>query len=412
MRREKWDVASISATRDQSLVTSHQQMIKLAQPIIEDDEKRAAIEALESGQLAQGARVAAFERAFAAYVGTKHAVAVNSGTAALHLALLAHGIGAGSRATSRPESPRHEGESVDEVIVPAFSFAATANTVLHAAARPVFVDVREDDFGIDAERAAAAVTPRTRAIVAVHLYGQTCDVEAMAAICGRHGLTLIEDAAQAAGASLCGTLAGAFPVGSSGGAGAFSFYATKNLTTGEGGMITTDDDAVAERARVLRSQGERERYVTEELGYNYRMTEVAAALGHAQLPKLDKRNDARRANAARLSGLLSQNRHIVVPRELPERRHVYHQYTIRVRAGRAARDRLQAGLRERGIESAVFYATPIHRQPLYKGLGYGDIEMPVAQRLADEVLSLPVHPALSAADIEAIAAAVNELTAE
>ena len=363
-------------------------MIKLAHPIIEEDEKRAVIAALESGQLAQGPRVASFEQAFAAYVGTRHAVAVANGTAALHLALLAHGIGAR-----------------DEVIVPAFSFAASANTVLLADARPVFVDVCDDDFNIDVAAIEAAITPRTRAIVAVHLYGQMCDIDALAAICARRGLVLIEDAAQAVGASVGATRAG------SSGTGCFSFYATKNLTTGEGGMITANDDAVAARARVLRSQGEPTRYVTEELGYNYRLTEIAAALGHAQLPKLDARNEVRRANAARLNELLANHEKIVTPRELPGRRHVWHQYTIRVTAGRQARDRMQASLRERGIESATFYPTPIHKQPLYQRLGYGDAEMPVADRLAAEVLSLPVHPALSAADIEAIAAAVSEVTA-
>jgi dTDP-4-amino-4,6-dideoxygalactose transaminase len=360
-------------------------MIRLAYPIIEDDEKRAVIEALESGQLAQGPRVAAFERAFAEYVGARHAVAVSSGTAALHLSLLLHSIGAG-----------------DEVIVPAFSFAATANTVLHVGARPVFVDVLDHDFGIDVAQVEAAITPRTRAVVAVHLYGQPCDIEAVAAICSRHGLALIEDAAQAVGASVGGRRTGTF------GTGAFSLYATKNLQTGEGGMITTGDDAIAERARLLRSQGERTRYVTEEAGYNYRMTEMAAALGLAQMPKLDARNAARRANAARLTELLKSNDGVITPCELPGRHHVWHQYTVRVRAGREARDRLQASLRERGIESAVFYPAPIHRQPLYQRLGYGDVRLPVAERLAGEVLSLPVHPALSAEDVEAVANAVNE----
>ncbi len=357
--------------------------IRIAQPIIEDEERRAVIEALESGQLAQGSRVAAFEDAFARYVGVRHAIALNSGTAALHVALLAHGIGAG-----------------DEVIVPAFSFAATATTVLHAGARPVFVDVREDDFGIDAAQIASSITPRARTVVAVHLYGQPCDIEAVRGLCARRRLALIEDAAQAVGADAGGRRCGSF------GTGAFSFYATKNLQTGEGGMLTTDDDAIAARARMLRSQGERTRYVTAELGYNYRMTEVAAALGQAQLPKLDARTEARRANAARLTELLSGIDGIVTPREQPRRRHVWHQYTIRVAAGREARDRLQASLRARGIESAVFYPTPIHRQPLYERLGYGGVRMPVAERLAGEVLSLPVHPALTPRDVDEVATAV------
>jgi len=359
--------------------------IRLAQPIVEDDEKRAVIEALESGQLAQGPRVAAFEEAFAAYIGVQHAVAVNSGTAALHLALLAEGIGPG-----------------DEVIVPALSFAATANVVLQAGARPVFVDVRDDDFGIDPASVEAAITPRTKAVMPVHLYGQACDIVAVRDICGARNVTLIEDAAQAVGAAVDGAKCGSFATA------AFSFYATKNLQTGEGGMITTGHDAVADAARMLRSQGERTRYVTEELGYNYRMTEVAAALGNAQLPKIDARNEQRRANAAQLTQLLSGIDAIETPRELPGRRHVYHQYTIRVRAGREARDRLQATLRNAGIESAVFYPTPIHRQPLYQRLGYGDTRLPVAERLCGEVLSLPVHPALSDDDLRCIAAAVAD----
>ncbi|MHB8685425.1 MAG: DegT/DnrJ/EryC1/StrS family aminotransferase [Dehalococcoidia bacterium] len=363
-------------------------MTKLAHPLIDDDDRRAVLEALDSGQLAQGPRVAAFERAFAAYIGVKHAVAVNSGTAALHLALLAHRVGQG-----------------DEVIVPAFSFAATANAVLHAGARPVFVDVRKDDFGLEAAQVEAAIAPRTRAVIAVHLYGQPCGIAAVAEICARRDIALIEDAAQAAGASVQGRRAGAW------GTGCFSFYATKNLTTGEGGMITTDDDAVADGARMLRAQGERERYVTEALGYNFRMTEMAAALGASQLPKLDARNDVRRAHAARLSGLLAANRTLVVPRELPGRHHVWHQYTVRIRAGRAARDALRLALRERDIESAALYPMPIHQQPLYRRLGYGDLSMPVAERLAGEVLSLPVHPALSDAEIDAVAAAVDALTA-
>ncbi len=369
--------------------------VRLAHPIIEDDEKRAVIDALESRQLAQGPRVEAFERAFAEYVGAKHAVAVSSGTAALHVALLAHGIGANGG-----------GSADDEVIVPAFSFAATANTVLLAGARPVFVDVRDDDFNIDPSQFEAAITPRTRAIMPVHLYGQMCDIAPIAEICTRRGVALIEDAAQAVGATFDGKRAGSF------GTGCFSFYATKNLQTGEGGMITTDDDASADAARIFRSQGERTRYVTETLGYNYRMTEVAAALGSAQLPKLAARNAVRRANAARLTALLAPTAHIGTPDELPVRAHVWHQYTIRVLPGRETRDRLQAGLRDRGIEAGVFYPSPIHRQPLYERLGYGDQHFPVAERLSGVVLSLPVHPALSSEDVETIAAAVNELTTD
>ena len=379
-----------------------QPLIKLAQPIIEDDEKRAVMESLESGQLAQGPRVAAFERAFAEYVGTRHAIAVNSGTAALHVALLAHGIA--PTLTGANLAPP-VADSRPEIIVPAFSFAATANVVLQAGARPVFVDVRDDDFNIDLRQVEAAITSRTRAVIAVHLYGLPCEIEAIAALCERRGVVLIEDAAQSIGASFGSKRSGSF------GTGCFSFYATKNLQTGEGGMITTDDDAIAERARMLRSQGERTRYATEELGYNYRMTEVAAALGHAQMPKIDARNAQRGKNAARLNELLAPLEDagkLALPRELPGRTHVWHQYTVRVLAGRESRDALQASLKQRGIESAVFYPTPIHRQPLYQRLAYSKVDLPVAQRLSDEVLSLPVHPALSHDDFEAIVGAVHD----
>src|SRR5438874_4583634 len=214
----------------------------------------------------------------------------------------------------------------------------------------------------------------------VHLYGQRCNVAPVADLCAEHGLILIEDAAQAVGAQYRGRRAGSF------GTGCFSLYATKNLQTGEGGMITTDDNAVAAAARMLRSQGEATRYVTEMLGYTYRMTEMTAALGLAQLPKLGSRNERRGTNAARLTAALAENPNIRTPVELPEGRHVWHQYTIRVTAGREARDRLQAQLRDHGIETGIFYPMPIHKQPLYERLGYGDCDLPVAQRLADEVL--------------------------
>lgn len=388
-------------------------MIKLAHPIIEEDEQRAVAEALASGQLAQGPRVAEFERAFAEYVGVRHAVAVNSGTAALHVALLAHGVG-----------PLAGGSADDEVVVPAFSFAATANCVLQACARPVFADVRDDDFNIDAESVGHAITPRTKALIGVHLYGQMCDAAALRSICDSHGIVFIEDAAQAVGAALQGHNAGTF------GTGCWSFYATKNLTTGEGGMLTTDDDGLAERARMLRSQGERTRYLTEELGWNYRMTEPAAALGAVQLTKLGARNERRAANAARLSALLNADggpaspgapvypsEHLVTPRELPGRRHVWHQYTVRIKddgahprqAETVERERLRAELAERGIETAVFYPTPIHRQPLYVRLGCGEVSLPVAERLSREVLSLPIHPALQDEHVEAVASAIREV---
>jgi perosamine synthetase len=365
-------------------------VIRISQPIIGEEEQQAVLGALRSGQLVQGPHVAEFEEAFARYAGARHAVAVSSGTSALVIALAAHGIGPG-----------------DEVIVPAFTFAATANAVLLAGATPVLADIREDDFNIDPAAVEAALTPRTRALLPVHLFGHPCDLTALREIGARRGAVLIEDAAQAAGASWEGAKTG------STGTACFSFYATKNITTGEGGMIVTDDDAVAGRARVLRNQGEGERYRTDLLSGNHRMTEVAAALGLAQLPKLDAWNERRRANAAWLSGHLEG---VTAPAERPGARHVYHQYTVR--AGAAPEDRhqpvprdaLRARLRERGIEAAVYYERCVHQQPLYQARGIGG-RFPVAERAAAEVLSLPVHPALSQDDLARIAAAVNEALA-
>jgi perosamine synthetase len=363
-------------------------MIHIARPLIGDEEKAAVLAVLRSDQLAQGERVREFEERFAVLCGTSEAVAVSSGTAALMIALAVHGIGPG-----------------DEVITTPFTFAATANAVLFTGARPVFVDVRSDDFNIDPSLIEAKITPKTRAILPAHLYGQPCDMDAITSIAREHGLFVVEDAAQAHGASVDGRMTGSF------GDGCFSFYATKNVTTGEGGMITTDDPAIAQKARRFRSHGESTRYVSESLGYNFRLTELQAALGLAQLRRLSERNEQRRANAA----YLSQNlRGVITPKEMPGRYHVYHQYTVRVPSpdgSSTARDALAAKLNEADIEACVYYPTPVHQQPLYRDLGYSDT-LPVAEQLSREVLSLPVHPALSPDDLRAIVRAVNEATAQ
>ncbi|MEX2158059.1 MAG: DegT/DnrJ/EryC1/StrS family aminotransferase [Dehalococcoidia bacterium] len=357
-------------------------MIRIAEPIIGAEEEAGVLAVLRSGRLVQGERVAEFEQAIARTIDVRHAVAVSNGTAALVVALQAHGIGSG-----------------DEVIVPAFTFGATGNAVLLAGARPVLVDIRPEDCNIDPERLPAAVTPKTRAVVVVHLYGHPCDVTAIDAVARQHGLVVIEDACQALGASWQDRAAGSF------GTGCLSFYATKSITTGEGGMLVTDDDALADCARLLRNQGEGERYRTDVLGYNFRMTELAAALGLAQLPKLDGWIERRRANAAWLSKHLEG---VATPIERPGARHTYQQYTVRVPNGR--RDALQRALRERDIESVVYYPLALHQQPLYKELGIGG-SFPEAERATGEVLSLPVHAALSQDDLALVAAAVNETMA-
>jgi perosamine synthetase len=356
-------------------------VIRSAQPDMGPEERAAVLAVLDSGHLASGAVTKKLEEEFARRVaGTTEAVAVSSGTAALHVALLAHGVGPG-----------------DEVITTALSFQATANMVLAAGARPVFVDVREDG-NIDASQIEAAITPQTKAILPVHLYGRLCNIETIERIAGAHGLALIEDAAQAHGAETCGGRAGGF------GTGCFSFYATKNITAGEGGMLTTNDSALADKMRRLRSHGEIERYSSVELGFNYRMTDVASAIALVQLGKLPEYNHRRRQNAAYLSRRLEGV--ITPPEPEDEAAHVWHQYVILVPQGR---DDLLRWLRDRDIEAGVYYPTPIPFQPLYRDLGFGG-DFPVAARLAREVLSLPVHSGLSERDLEAIVEGVNSWT--
>jgi perosamine synthetase len=344
-------------------------------------EIRAVVEVLRSGQLAQGRCVEEFEAEFAAFCGVRHAVAVNSGTAALHLALLAHGVGPG-----------------DEVITSPFTFAATGNAVLMTGARPVFVDIRPDDFNIDPDAITSRMTPRTRALLPVHLYGHPSDMTAISEIADSHGVAVIEDACQAHGAEWRGRKAGSFATGT------FSFYPTKNITTGEGGMITTNDPAIAEHLRILRSQGAPRQYYHTELGYNYRMTDFSAALGLAQLRRLEGFTKKRRANARYYDRHL---RGVTVPKEAPEAFHVYHQYTARVPEGR---DELQRRLGEEGIGSAVYYPIPLHEQPLYRELGYAD-SLPVAEAASREVLSLPIWPGLKREQRERVAEAVSRLAA-
>lgn len=357
--------------------------IAVAHPMIGDEEKSAVMAVLDSGQLAQGPITAEFERAFAAWCGVRHAIAVSSGTAALHLLMLAHGLREG-----------------DEVITTPFTFAASANAVLFVGARPVFVDVEPQTGCLDPGLVEAAITPRTRAIVPVDLYGHPAQIDELKAIAERRGLVLIEDACQAHGATIDGRKTGALGVPA-----AFSFYPTKNMTTGEGGMVTTDDDDLAARLRPLREHGARQRYRHEMLGFNYRLTDIAAAIGRVQLSKLDRFNEIRRCNATRLTDALRGHDGFSVPVERPGSKHVYHQYTVRIHRDRDGVQRRLAGM---GIGSAVHYPMCVHRQPLYAGLGYGSLEMPVAETLADEVLSLPVHPALTDAELDRISAGLIE----
>lgn len=354
-------------------------MIPIARPLIGDEEKQAVLEVLDSGMLAQGPRVRAFEEAFAQMCGVSHAIATSSGTAALYVALLAHGIGPG-----------------DEVITTPFSFIATANSILLTGARPVFVDIDPVTFNLDANALDAAVTDRTKAILPVHLFGLLADMEKVCDLAAAHHLAVIEDACQAHGADHKGQRAGSF------GTGAFSLYPTKNMTSAEGGMITTDSDEIAAACRLLRHHGVVRSHDHKELGFNFRMTDVHAAIGLAQLHKLDQFNAIRIANADYLSRHLQG---VAPPRVPVGYRHIFHQFTVRVPHGQ--RDAMAAHLKAHGVGCAIYYAIPIHRQPYYTDrLGYTDC-MPHAERASTEVLSLPVHPSLSGEDLETIVATVN-----
>jgi perosamine synthetase len=360
--------------------------IPIARPVIGHEEVAAVSEVLMSGKLAQGERVAGFERAFSELCGTTHAVATNNGTSALHAALIAAGIGRG-----------------DEVIVPAFSFVATASSVSMCGATPVFCDVSEQTFNIDPVRLEACITPRTKAVIGVHLFGQPFDVSAVQQICSARNLILIEDAAQAHGARYNNECVGGF-----GRMGCFSFYATKNVVTGEGGMVTTNDKTLSERLRLIINHGQSEKYLHTCLGYNYRMTDIAAAIGLVQLKKLDKFNARRRKNAEFLSANI-RCRGIITPQALPGTDPVYHQYVIRLTEEfPEKRSDFMDYLKANGIGTAVHYPIPLNRQPMY-GVPADPDPCPVSTKLAGTVLSLPVHPLLDRKELAYICDMINRV---
>ncbi|MEV1145859.1 DegT/DnrJ/EryC1/StrS family aminotransferase [Micromonospora sp. NPDC049799] len=357
------------------------EFIPPARPVIGEAEIEAAVRVLRSGKVVQGPEVAAFEEEFGELVAGRHCVAVNSGTSALQLTLMALGFGPG-----------------DEIVVPSFSFAASANAVRLVGAEPVFVDIEPDSFCVDPAAVEAAIGPRTVAIMPVHLYGHPAAMDKIMEIAARRGLAVVEDAAQAHGAALNGQ-----PVGAFGTAGCFSFYPTKNMHSLEGGMVTTADPELARTLRLLRNQGMEQRYANEIVGANMRMTDVAAAIGRVQLRQLADWTEQRRANAKFLDSKITG---LVTPPVADNARHVYHQYTVRVRGDR---DAAQARLTELGIGNAVYYPTPIHRlKPYLTEDGKpGPWDLPETERAAAEVVSLPVHPSLSEADLERIAEGAN-----
>lgn len=358
-------------------------MIPIAKPYIGAEEQAAVAEVLASGMLAAGPKVKAFEAAFAAYCASPDAVACSSGTAGLCIAVAALNLPRGSKVLTTP-----------------FSFIATANCILYNDCTPVFADVDADTFLLTADtvRAALEADPEIKAVIPVHLYGQACEIRAITDIAHAHGAAVIEDCAQAHGAREAGV-----PVGAVGDLGIFSFYPTKNMMTGEGGIITGSNTALLERCRLFLNHGAPQRYLHTELGFNYRMTSIAGALGLCQLDRLPGWNAARQRHAQALSDGLRDLPWLQIPALRPDCEHVYHQYVLKVRD----RARLQAHLQAAGVGSDVHYPRLITDQPLYQGLGYTSDDFPVARQLAEQVLSLPVHPAVSADDLQTILAAVR-----
>lgn len=357
------------------------EFIPPAKPLIGDEEREAVDRVLRSGMLAQGPEVKAFEAEFSAHFGLGRAcVAVNSGTSGQHLGLLSSGVKAG-----------------DEVIVPSFTFAATANSVALTGATPVFADISADDFCLDPASVEAAITDRTVGIMPVHLYGHPAKMDQLMALADKHGLQVYEDAAQAHGASLNGT-----PVGAFGTFAMFSLYPTKNMTSGEGGMVSVANDEVERLMRLYRNQGMEKQYHNEVVGFNTRMTDIHAAIGRVQLTKVGAWTKQRQENAAFLTANLEG---VTTPPVADGAVHVYHQYTVRVPQDR---DGLAAALREEhNIGSGMFYPVPNHR--LAPFVGDGSVDLPETEKAAAECLSLPVHPSLSQDDLERIVTGVNAL---
>lgn len=358
-------------------------MIPIAKPFIGDEEIKEVEAVLKSGFIAQGPKVAEFEEKFAEYIGTKHAIATSSGTTALHVALLCTGIGKG-----------------DEVITTPFSFAATANTILYTGAKPVFVDIDPKTYNISPEKIKEAVTRKTKAIMPVHLYGQPADMGPINKIAEENNLKVIEDAAQAHGA-----IYKKINVGLWGDMACFSFYPTKNITTSEGGIITTNNNEFNHDARALRAHGESERYEHVILGYNFRMTDIAAAIGVVQLKRLDEFNAKRIENAEYLTEHINTIDGIEPPYVAENVKHVFHQYTIRVKNGK--RDELREFLNNEGIGTGIHYPRPIYKQKLYEDLGF-TANCVEAEKAASEVLSIPVNPALTVENLNEIVSVLED----
>ena len=361
--------------------------VPIAKPIIGEEEIENVVEVLKSGMIAQGPKVEEFEENFADWVGADYGIAVNSGTAALHVALLSCGIGEG-----------------DEVITTPFTFIASGNSILYTGAKPVFADIDLKTYTMDPDSIEDLITENTKAILPVQLYGQSADMVKINEIAETYGLAVIEDAAQAHGATCKGK-----NVGSMGDMACFSFYPTKNMTTSEGGIITTNDEELADNAKVFRAHGASIRYHHDKIGYNFRMTDISAAIGLAQLDKIDEFNEKRIANAAYLNDGLKDVEGVITPYCAPESKHVYHQYTIRVEKG--DRDDWVDIINECGVGTGIHYPIPLYNQPIYKSLGL-EGNCPNAELAADNVISLPVHPSLTKEDLDLVIEAVKKASSE
>lgn len=358
-------------------------MIPVTKVILGDEEKQALARVIDSGMLAQGPEVAKFEEEIKAFIGCKHALATSNGTTALQLALLAHGVGVG-----------------DEVICPAFTFIATATSIMMTGATPVFADIDPCSFNLSAAAVARCITPKTKAIMPVHLYGQAAELDALRALAAQHKLLVIEDGAQCVGASYKGKKLG------STGTMTLSLYATKNLASGEGGFVLTDDDAAAEAVKLMRQHGMRARYEYIRFGFNHRLTDLHAAVGRAQLAKLSAFTKARQANAAYFNAHIHS---VQTPCLLPERDHIWHQYTVRVAGGK--RDAFIKHLTNNGVGHGVYYPLPVNAVPFIAEKSRTPNPLIETQKACAEVVSLPVHAALTPAEREKIVSVVNSFFA-
>jgi dTDP-4-amino-4,6-dideoxygalactose transaminase len=366
-------------------------MIPINLPKIGEEEVQAVVKVLRSGMLTSGLgagpMVTEFEKNFAKFAGVKHAVAVNTGTAALHSAVVSSGVKQG-----------------DEVILPSFTFVATAEAVVLAGGKPAFADIDAQTYNLSPSAVEKSITKNTKAILPVDLYGFSADMKPMREIAAKHGLALVEDAAQAHGTTYAGKPAGTFAD-----AACWSLYASKNMTTGEGGIITTDNDQIAETLRMIRTHGEKAKYSSLMLGTNYRMSEVQAAIGNVQLQKLPSFVAKRRQNAQQLTKILEKSSRLILPWESKDRQHSWYLYTARLKDGtETERNKIVEELKKKGIGAEVYYVNPVHQMPFYRE-NFGSTKLPETDEASKQVFSLPIHPGVKAEQVDYIGKTVLSL---